>query len=59
MTSRSSWKYYRDETNNVNDNASDAKSFKYEIYNYAPGANFMITSTKLYVPVATLYFINK
>ena len=30
MTSRSLWKYYRDELDNINDNASDGKSFKYK-----------------------------
>ena len=29
MTSGSLWNYYRDEIDNVNDNASDCKSFKY------------------------------
>ena len=30
MTSRSLWNYYRDEINNVNDNASDYKLCKYK-----------------------------
>ena len=29
MTSGSSWNYYRDETDDVKDNASDGKSFEY------------------------------
>ena len=42
-----------------NSRKNTRKSALIEHHNYAPGANFMITSTKLYVPVATLYFINK
>ena len=30
MTSGSLWNYYRDEINNIKDNASDGKSFKYK-----------------------------
>ena len=30
MTSGSLWNYYRDEVDNVNDNALDGKSFKYK-----------------------------
>ena len=30
MTSESSWSYFRDKTDNINDNASDGKSFKYK-----------------------------
>ena len=30
MTSESLWNYYRNEINDVNDNASDNKSFKYK-----------------------------
>ena len=30
ITSESFWNYYRDEVYNINDNSSDAKSFKYK-----------------------------
>ena len=30
MTSGSFWNYYRDEIDDVNDNASDGRSFKYK-----------------------------
>ena len=30
VTSRSLWNYYKDEIDNINDNASDGKSFKYK-----------------------------
>ena len=30
MTSRSFWNYYRDKTDNIIDNASNGKSFKYK-----------------------------
>ena len=30
MTSRSLWNYYRDEIDDVDDNASDGKSFEYK-----------------------------
>ena len=30
MTSGSLWNYYRDEIDNINDNASDGKSFKHK-----------------------------
>ena len=30
MTSGSSWNYYRDETDVINDNASDGRSFTYK-----------------------------
>ena len=30
MISESLWNYYRDEIHDINDNASDGKSFKYQ-----------------------------
>ena len=30
MTSRSLWNYFRDKIDNINDNATDSKSFKYK-----------------------------
>ena len=37
MTSRSLWNYYGDEIDDVDDNASDGKSFEYKkIVEYAP-----------------------
>ena len=30
MTPESSWSYFRDKTDNINDNASDGKSLKYK-----------------------------